>query len=344
MKYIVLVILFSFFITIIGNTSALTCNGMSGLCDLRINQVTFPGAHNAGAGFNGDLHSYYGAVAPRCSYKNVDKNFKQMLDFGIRFFDIDTCLWHYQLESCHNNAYAGALRIAFDQIDRWMKSHPNEVIILNFNRDITDHRDKSGIAHKIIYEVEKRWNPYKSSNQVKFSKGSKWPTLREAINSRQRIFIFMDNHLWQYVKSKSYLYRTNGFYRSSWRDNMNVSPGGCGVIIDAARENCGTDDDMIELAAFGKAGLCVWDMAWHCSNSLQSALDTCYAKRQQKNHKTVNVILVDYPASNYHYGNDVVTKARYLNEKNVRQYSTQMQEEIAMLAAMWMASLNSTQF
>ena len=51
---------------------------------------------------------------------------------------------------------------------------------------------------------------------------------------------------------------------------MNVSPGGCGVIVDAARENCGTDDDMIELAAFGKAGL--------CSNSLQSALDTCYAK------------------------------------------------------------------
>ena len=77
----------------ITTVSALSCNGMQGLCDLTLDKVTFPGAHNAGAGFNGDLHFDWGwwgsPVAPRCSFKNVDRNFYSMLDNGVRFFDID---------------------------------------------------------------------------------------------------------------------------------------------------------------------------------------------------------------------------------------------------------------
>ena len=45
------------------------CNGMEGLCNLRIDQVTFPGAHNAGAGFNGKLNYANGLSAfPQCVY------------------------------------------------------------------------------------------------------------------------------------------------------------------------------------------------------------------------------------------------------------------------------------
>lgn len=301
--------------------SALTCNGMEGLCDLRMDQVTFPGAHNAGAGFNGNLHydGWLGTspVAPSCSYKNVDKNFYKMLNSGVRFFDIDTCLYGNQLESCHNTAYGGALRIAFDQIDNYMKSHPNEVIVLHFNRDVNGDRGK--VAKKISAELEKRWDPNVANNQVKMNtRKSWWPTLRQAIESKQRIFIFMHSGLAWHLTSKSYIYKSS-FMKSTW-ESIYVGPGGCDGIVDPAKRECNDNSDFVELSAFGSSGLCVWDMAWHCSRSLEMAADECYEQRK-KYGKTVNVILVDYPVSNYYGDKSVMNRARILNKKNIQRYS-----------------------
>lgn len=140
---------------------------MEGLCNLRIDQVTFPGAHNAGAGFNGELHYSNGLPAIQCAYRNVDSNFFVMLKHGICFFDIDTCVRNGHVESCHGTAYAGPLSKAFDQIDNYMKCHKNEVIILHFNRDVEG--DRPTVAKKLVTEVEKRWNPDKANNQLKMS-------------------------------------------------------------------------------------------------------------------------------------------------------------------------------
>lgn len=300
--------------------SALCCNGMEGLCDLPLDKVTFPGAHNAGAGFNGNLHydGWWGTspVAGSCWYKNVDKNFYSMLDNGVRFFDIDTCLYGNQLESCHNTAYGGALKIAFKQIDNFMRSHPNEVIILHFNRDVNGNKRK--VAQKIAAELEKRWDPSVSSNQVKMSTKSKWPTLRQAIQSKQRIFIFMHSGLAQYLTSKSYIYKSN-FMKSTW-ESISVGPGGCNGIVDPAKRKCDTTSDFVELSAFGSKGLCVWDMAWHCSRSLKKAADECYEQRK-KYGETVNVILVDYPVSNYYGSQSVMNRAKILNRKNIQRFS-----------------------
>ena len=49
---------------------------------MRFNEFTFPGAHNAGTG-----QMDYPNL--RCFYKNQDLNVREMLDFGIRFFDLD---------------------------------------------------------------------------------------------------------------------------------------------------------------------------------------------------------------------------------------------------------------
>ena len=314
----------------ITTVSALYCNGMQGLCDLTLDKVTFPGAHNAGAGFNGNLHYSVGSgwwrtspVAPSCSFKNVDRNFYSMLDNGVRFFDIDTCLYgdHDQLESCHGTAYGGALKIAFNQIDRYMKSHPNEVIILHFNRDVTGSPSK--VSKKIIDELEKRWNPNVASNKVKMST-ERWPTLRKAIESKQRIFIFFHHGLWVHASGKNYIYRTafsgsTHNYQSTY-ESPYVGPGGCDGIIDPARRRCNTDIQFVELSAFGHSGLCVWDMAWHCSRSLKKAADECYKQRKSRG-KTVNVILVDYPVSNYYGSQSVMNIARNLNEKNIQRFS-----------------------
>ena len=308
----------------ITTVSALSCNGMQGLCDLPINKVTLPGAHNAGAGFNGDLHYDWGwwgsPVAGSCFYKNVDRNFYNMLNSGVRFFDIDICLYGSQLESCHSDAYGGALKIAFNQIDNFMRSHPNEVIILHFNRDVNGNRGT--VAQKIAAELEKRWDPNVGSNYVKMSTcDSRWPTLRKAIESKQRIFIFMHSELADHLKltSKPYVYTSSYFMRLTW-EQVFIGPGGCDRIIDPARRKYDSDSDFIELSAFGTKGLCVWEMAWYCSRSLQRAADECY-KQRSKYGKTVNVILVDYPVSNYYGSESVMTRARVLNTKNIQRFS-----------------------
>ena len=319
---IIIVVIVTLFVSLntVSTVSALYCNGMQGLCDLPLDKVTFPGAHNAGAGFNGNLHYDWGwlgsPAAGACFYKNVDKNFYSMLDNGVRFFDIDTCLYGNQLESCHNDAYGGALKIAFDQINKYMQRNPSEVIILHFNRDVNG--DKRKVARKIADELEKRWDPNVDSHQVKLSTKSKWPTLRQAIESKQRIFIFMHSGLAKHLKSKSYVYTSN-FMKSTWKE-IYVGPGGCDRIVDPAKTKCDTDYDFVELSAFGTSGLCNWDMAWHCSKSLKKAADECY-KQRMKHGETVNVILVDYPVSRYYDSQSVMKTAKILNTRNIRRFS-----------------------
>lgn len=58
------------------------CNGRVGFCNIKINQFTFPGAHNSGTGQKDDPNL-------PCFYKNQDMNVREQLDFGIRFLDLD---------------------------------------------------------------------------------------------------------------------------------------------------------------------------------------------------------------------------------------------------------------
>ena len=61
-----------------------TCNGDERFCQLKFNEFTFPGTHNSGTGL---LRTVW---LLDCNVKNQDLNITEMLDFGIRFFDIDT--------------------------------------------------------------------------------------------------------------------------------------------------------------------------------------------------------------------------------------------------------------
>ena len=61
-----------------------TCNGMTGLCRLKIYEVTLAGTHNSGAGFDGHLKYGTGALALSCFYRNQGKSITGQLDLGIR--------------------------------------------------------------------------------------------------------------------------------------------------------------------------------------------------------------------------------------------------------------------
>ena len=122
------------------------CNGLADLCDLQINQVTFPGTHNSGSGFDGLLYYSIGTAAGSCFYRNQGKSFTGQLSFGIRSFDIDTCYKDNEVVNCHcgagSCAYTGSMEKALQQIDDWMKTHTCEVIVIKFGRDAQENYRK----------------------------------------------------------------------------------------------------------------------------------------------------------------------------------------------------------
>ncbi|CAB4028986.1 PI-PLC X domain-containing 1-like, partial [Paramuricea clavata] len=136
-------------------TTSVACNGLRDLCGLRIDQITFPGSHNAGSGFDGLLYYWSGGIAPStCLYRNHGKSFSEQLEFGIRYFDVDICYGETEALNCHcdplNCAYTGSIGKGLSQIDAWMKSHPNEVIVIHFNHDA-----QNGYHAKIAESLEK---------------------------------------------------------------------------------------------------------------------------------------------------------------------------------------------
>ena len=101
------------------SSDQLKCNGMKDLCKLRLNQVTFPGTHNTGAGFDGIMqyHSLLGKFpASSFWYRSQQHSIYNQLKMGIRYFDIDTC-WENNGSkfppkgawSCHAGAYGGPI-------------------------------------------------------------------------------------------------------------------------------------------------------------------------------------------------------------------------------------------
>lgn len=95
------VLFFALQVVAVKLTNAIHCNGLSELCDLQIDQATFPGSHNSGAGFDGILKYGSGILAASCFYRNQDKSFSGQLEFGIRYFDVYTCYRHDEVVNCH---------------------------------------------------------------------------------------------------------------------------------------------------------------------------------------------------------------------------------------------------
>ena len=304
--------------------TAIKCNGLEDLCDLRINQATFPGSHNAGSGFDGLLYYWSGGPVTSCFYRNQGKSFSEQLAFGIRYFDIDSCYGKNEALNCHcpgggkDCAYAGSIEKGLLQIDGWMKSNPNEVVIIHFNRDSQEgYRGK--IAKSIEAVLLKLWPPNNAHelamNTYRHHNNNKWPTLKEAVTSNQRIFLFMDNGLAQHLQAVDWLVISKFLIASTW-DTIKFTSN-CSAITRNAGKKCGSNRDFIDLSAFGSYGKCTWDMARICSKWLGEAQEACYQKRKV-NGKTVNFLLVDW--IDYYDGESVVKKALIMNQKNIKKY------------------------
>ena len=91
------------------------------------------------------------------------QSFSQQLEFGIRYFDIDTCYGESEAMNCHCNngkdcAYAGSIEKGLSEINKWMNSHPDEIAVVHFNRDVQNYK-VSSIYESIASSLLKFWKP-----------------------------------------------------------------------------------------------------------------------------------------------------------------------------------------
>ena len=305
----------------------LTCLGRSDLCLLRYNQITLPGTHNSGSGFNGDLIQRSGAVFPACFVRNQNLNFTGQLEFGIRFFSFDLC-WVSNEEAttavpaglwtCHSTGYAGKLELALNQINDWMNSNTDQIVSLYFNGDYDRSRSQP-IAQTLFTLLESMWKPtqqiiasgavYMNTN---LNTTGQWPTLSDVIISRGRLFVFV--------------YETLQMIRKPWiHDPIPItSPketviDNCNGLITSTKRMCNVCDDLFSLNVIANRGRCIIDNAVLCNIIADNVTETCYSLRRQYG-KTINVIEVDFPSMSPK-GPSVVQIADIINNRNVQYFS-----------------------
>ena len=322
---------------IITGTKGLKCNGMEGLCDLKVDQVTFPGAHNAGSDSN---------IAGPCLWRNQESNMVTQFAGGIRYFDIDTC-WHDgQVKNCHCNSifgcrYGSSMSDILRDLDVFMKLYISifgidyryEVVVLHFNRnaDISGEAAKQKIGEGLEQLLTELWDPNGNTaikmNTYYKNNNNQWPTLRQAIESNQRVFVLMENGPAKYINPEpDWLVQSNGLIASTWSSSIYIWPfstSGCTGIVSKARDKCDSSRSFVELAAFGTFGQCIETMAQICSKdeAIGAAMDECYSKREQHD-KTVNFLIVDYAVDSEGYETlSVVDRAKTMNEKNIQKFN-----------------------
>ena len=303
------------------------CQGRSDLCSLRYDQITLPGTHNSGSGFNGPLIFSSGNPAIPCFIRNQDLNYTGQLDFGIRFFDVDLCwvsdedataavpagLW-----TCHSTAYAGKLEMALTQINDWMNMHPDQIVSLYFNGDY-DRSKSQPIAQELHSLLENMWEP----TEERISNGSlvmntdlnttgEWPTLYNAIyTSRARIFVFVHETLQMGGKPWIHNPIPDTLPSQEVIDN-------CNGIIGSSEGRCNVCEDLFSVEVTGSRGHCLFELAELCNLVVENATEACYALRRQYG-KTVNVIEVDFPNRSPEEMS-VVQVADRLNDRNVEYF------------------------
>ncbi|XP_028416051.1 uncharacterized protein LOC114539636 [Dendronephthya gigantea] len=306
--------------------AAQKCNGLPDLCELRIDQVTFAGSHNAGSGFDGRLHWWSGGAAPSCFIRNHGKSFSEQLDYGIRYFDIETCFGETEALNCHCGknvcAYAGSIEEGLKQIDSWMQSHPSEVAIIHFNSNVQKGYEKN-ISRSIESTLMKLWPPNNSGKLAMsgyYMTHGNWPKLKDAIRPNERILIFVAYELYQYM-SLQHKWLVLSFGQIVSTRDTNPVTSSCSGITEQAKEKCGIPGSFytfIEVSAFGSYGKCIWDMAETCSSWLGEAAFECYNLRERRD-LTVNFLLVDW-VDYFAGGESVINKAKFMNQKNIQMY------------------------
>lgn len=169
------------------------CNGQKVLCDRPFNEIVLPAAHNAMSSQS------LGWILP-----NQSIAIPEQLDYGVRGFLVDTHYGRLRDDGtvvtddglnrpdsdgplgtyfCHVYCEIGASKLApaLRQITKWIRNHPNNVLLIE-NEDYVTPKDfaaavrRSGLID-FVYE----------------GPTDRWPTARKMIRTRQNVVMLADN-------------------------------------------------------------------------------------------------------------------------------------------------------
>ena len=316
--------------------AARKCNGMEKLCFLHIDEVTFPGTHNSYSGFNGHLYHWSGSHASSMHYRNQGWSITRQLDYGIRYFDIDTCwvkvkkdgkYWSTGAWACHGKAYAGRIRTILQQMDQWLRqpAHSNEVILIDFNRDVQKgSMNRRRIYEDILKDLKALWEPTRERLQAKeLAISTKTnPFLIEAIETNQRIFVYMSEKLLDNASSKTppWIQESEYAIKITWPQISRLDKR-CSSVVSRTERWCK------KFGGFGLLRLDIymtsyfhstWSAQRSCDRYMQSALKKCYVHRE-RHGATVNMVIADW-VDRSKSPNSVIAAARAQNLINIKKY------------------------
>jgi len=153
------------------------CNGSPALCDRPYNQVSVVCTHNA---MSNEEALGFDVPTPNQKY-----GFARQLDDGVRCMMLDTYSVAGQPMLCHGYCALGATPWVpmLQQVKSWLDAHPTEVLTFILEAYISQQETYDALVSGGVYPLV-----YKHGKPP----GSPWPTLKEMIDSNQRLVVFTD--------------------------------------------------------------------------------------------------------------------------------------------------------
>ena len=147
-----------------------TCNGLSELCDLPLNEVAFAGTHNA-----------MSTAEQEWLFPNQEFGFRRQLDDGIRALNFDTHWWNDEAYLCHSYCDLGNMRLVegLSEIAEFLAANPDEVLLITIQSALDPEPTLAAFSEAGLRE-----------QMLDHHVGEQWPTLAELIEANQRLVVF----------------------------------------------------------------------------------------------------------------------------------------------------------
>jgi len=298
-------------------SGVMRCNGMAGLCKLKFNQVTFAGTHNAGANGVMKYDPWPHLPAMSCWYRNQDKGYKEQLEYGIRFFDIDTWCRGGTVYNSHSDAYKTKIKTSMDAIAEFLNKDSNRNVVIAMRFQDSRNNYKFSRLGPILTKYFSGTGGKVGMNRVTNGDYTNWPTMEQAINANARVFVFIKDNLCDAACRAENTFARPMTVTDTWL-NLAVSSS-CGSLPDKTKTKCqNANQPLVLVSAFASSGLCVSDMQKLCNKHIPATAEKCQQVLKSKG-KTVNFLTADY-VNQASSTQNVVKVALDCNYENIKNF------------------------
>jgi len=160
------------FLALAACEAEMPCNGSTGICHKRLNEITVAGAHNAMASADA------GFFPP-----NHNLGIAAQLRGGIRGLNIDLYRFEDTVYMCHFDCALGKTPLldGLKTIDSFLMENPREMIVITF---------QSGLDADSVMAVFEESGLISRLHEQEL--GTPWPTIESLIEAEKNIVVFSD--------------------------------------------------------------------------------------------------------------------------------------------------------